>query len=98
MLKILDHFADKDLNSFFDVRQSISYLYFVYSYCHSVLTVIIEDRVQCQASVNPALTHRTKAGCLLTGRVIMSFFRNTHQGVCLVFDNCHEIYHICMNI
>jgi hypothetical protein len=56
VLKILDHFADRDLNSFFDVRKYISYLHFVYSYCYSVLNLIAVGRVQCQASVNPALT------------------------------------------
>ena len=55
VLKILDHFADRDLNSFFNVRKYISYLHFVYSYCYSVLTLIAVDRVQFQASVNPAL-------------------------------------------
>ena len=55
VLKILDHFADRDLNSFFYVRKYIIYLHFVHTYCYSVLTLIAVDGVQCQASVNPAL-------------------------------------------
>lgn len=62
VLKILDHFADRDLNSFFDVRKYISYLHFVYSYCCLVLTLVAVDRVHCQASVNPALTLMSHKG------------------------------------
>lgn len=51
VLKILDHFADRDLNSFFDVRKYIIYLHFVYSYLYSVSTLIAEDRVHFEASV-----------------------------------------------
>jgi hypothetical protein len=55
VLKILKHFADRDLNSFFYVRKYISHLHFAfYCFC-SVLISIPEDRVQCQASVNVAL-------------------------------------------
>ena len=62
VLKILDCFADRDLNSFFDVRKYISYLYFVYSYFYSVSNLIDVDRVQCQASVNPALMLMSRKG------------------------------------
>jgi hypothetical protein len=99
VLKILDRFADRDLNSFFDVRKYISYLHFVYSYFYSVSTLIDVDRVQCQASVNPALMLM-----LHKGREFVDQLRNhpllkehSPRSFFFVFDKWHEICHIYMN-
>jgi len=68
-------------------------------YCYSVLTVIAVGRVHCQASVNPALTLTSHKGKEFVDQLSNhQLLKEHHQGVCLVFDNWHEIYHMYMNI